>query len=595
MSAQTKHFFSDPNHLVVTALHSLTLTNPSLAFDPENKIIFRRPDSLKKKKVAIVSGGGSGHEPAFAGFVGQGFLDASVAGTIFASPSAVQIRKAALDCVDNEQGVFIIPMNYTGDVLNFGMAAEKARAAGIKTEFFAINDDAGVGKKKGGKVGRRGIGGGILVLKIVSALAETGASLEEIHRVAKQANSLLATVGSSLEHVHIPGRPASEDTIPVGEVEVGMGIHNEPGSHRMKFTLPELVKTMLFQILDHNDPDRAFITREPDDEFVLLINNLGGVSSLELSGITDEVYRQLERDYSIKPVRVIQGTFLTSLNGLGFSASLLKLADNGLGAGKSFLELLDAPAEAVGWSAPIPTSTWDRRTDAPVELKKTKLAEEQPSNVKLDPATIRKVLGSGLRRIIDAEPTVTRYDTIVGDGDCGVGLKRGAEAVLALLEDNLSSLDDDVVKTVNRIVTIVENTMDGTSGAIYAIFLNALVHGLREQDKGKTTPATAEVWGEALKYSLGALGKYTPAKPGDRTMIDALVPFCDTLRDTKDVHAAAQAAQEGTEATKSMKASLGRSVYVGGEDEWVGKVPDPGAYGLSEFFTGLVEAIPKQA
>ncbi|KAB8202475.1 Dak1 domain protein [Aspergillus parasiticus SU-1] len=595
MSAQTKHFFSDPNHLVVTALHSLTLTNPSLAFDPENKIIFRRPDSLKKKKVAIVSGGGSGHEPAFAGFVGQGFLDASVAGTIFASPSAVQIRKAALDCVDNEQGVLIIPMNYTGDVLNFGMAAEKARAAGIKTEFFAINDDAGVGKKKGGKVGRRGIGGGILVLKIVSALAETGASLEEIYRVAQQANSLLATVGSSLEHVHIPGRPASEDTIPVGEVEVGMGIHNEPGSHRMKFTLPELVKTMLFQILDHNDPDRAFITREPGDEFVLLINNLGGVSSLELSGITDEVYRQLERDYSIKPVRVIQGTFLTSLNGLGFSASLLKLADNGLGAGKSFLELLDAPAEAVGWSAPIPTSTWDRRTDAPVELKKTKLAEQQPSNVKLDPATIRKVLGAGLRRIIDAEPTVTRYDTIVGDGDCGVGLKRGAEAVLALLEDNFSSLDEDVVKTVNRIVTIVENTMDGTSGAIYAIFLNALVHGLREQDKGKSTPATAEVWGEALKYSLGALGKYTPAKPGDRTMIDALVPFCATLRDTKDVHAAAKAAQEGTEATKSMKASLGRSVYVGGEDEWVGKVPDPGAYGLSVFFTGLVEAIPKQA
>lgn len=573
----------------------MTLTNPSLAFDPENKIIFRRPDSLKKKKVAIVSGGGSGHEPAFAGFVGQGFLDASVAGTIFASPSAVQIRKAALDCVDNEQGVLIIPMNYTGDVLNFGMAAEKARAAGIKTEFFAINDDAGVGKKKGGKVGRRGIGGGILVLKIVSALAETGASLEEIYRVAQQANSLLATVGSSLEHVHIPGRPASEDTIPVGEVEVGMGIHNEPGSHRMKFTLPELVKTMLFQILDHNDPDRAFITREPGDEFVLLINNLGGVSSLELSGITDEVYRQLERDYSIKPVRVIQGTFLTSLNGLGFSASLLKLADNGLGAGKSFLELLDAPAEAVGWSAPIPTSTWDRRTDAPVELKKTKLAEQQPSNLKLDPATIRKVLGAGLRRIIDAEPTVTRYDTIVGDGDCGVGLKRGAEAVLALLEDNFSSLDEDVVKTVNRIVTIVENTMDGTSGAIYAIFLNALVHGLREQDKGKSTPATAEVWGEALKYSLGALGKYTPAKPGDRTMIDALVPFCTTLRDTKDVHAAAKAAQEGTEATKSMKASLGRSVYVGGEDEWVGKVPDPGAYGLSEFFTGLVEAIPKQA
>lgn len=121
-----------------------------------------------------MSGGGSGHEPAFAGYVGKGFLDASAAGTIFASPSAEQIRKAVMDCVDNEKGVLIIPMNYTGDVLNFGMATEKARAAGIKTEFFAINDDVGVGKKKGGKVGRRGISGGILILKIVSALAEAG-------------------------------------------------------------------------------------------------------------------------------------------------------------------------------------------------------------------------------------------------------------------------------------------------------------------------------------------------------------------------------------------------------------------------------------
>jgi dihydroxyacetone kinase len=162
-----------------------------------------------------------------------------------------------------------------------------------------------------------------------------------------------------------------------------MGIHNEPGSHRMKFSLPEVIKTMLWQILDHNDPDRAFLTHQPGDEFVLLINNLGGVSTLELSGITDEVYRQLTKDFNIKPARIIQGTFLTSLNGLGFSVSLLKLADTGLGPGKSMLELLDAPAEAVGWSAPIRTSTWEaHQSDAPVEVKNTKLAEDQPSKIK---------------------------------------------------------------------------------------------------------------------------------------------------------------------------------------------------------------------
>jgi dihydroxyacetone kinase len=172
-----------------------------------------------------------------------------------------------------------------------------------------------------------------------------------------------------------------------------------------------------------------------------------------------------------------------------------------------------------------------------------------------------------------------------------VGLKRGAEAVLSLLNDSSANLNDDVINTVNRIVGVVENTMDGTSGAIYAIFLNALVHGLREQDKGSETPANVDIWGTALKYSLAALGKYTPAKPGDRTMIDALVPFCETLVEKRDVHTAAKAAAEATEATKHMKASLGRTVYVGGEDEWVGKIPDPGAYGLSVFFEGLASAL----
>ncbi|KAK9856644.1 Dihydroxyacetone kinase [Penicillium brevicompactum] len=589
---QTKHFFSDPNHLVVTALNSLTLTNPSLALDKQNKIVFRRPDAPRRaNKVSIVTGGGSGHEPAFAGFVGHGLCDASVAGTIFASPSAEQIRRAAIDRVPTENGVFIIPMNYTGDVLNFGMAAEKSRAAGIRTEFFAINDDVGVGRVKGGKVGRRGIGGGVLILKMVGALAEAGGSLEDVYALAQLANKNLVSLGSSLEHVHVPGRGVPEDSIPHGEVEVGMGIHNEPGSHRTKFNLVGLVQGMLLQLLDHNDPDRCYVTRKPDDKFVLLINNLGGVSPLELAGITDEVYRQLQQDYEVNMVRVIQGTFLTSLNGLGFSISLMKLVDPGLGAGKSMLELLDAPAEAVGWSAPINTSTWDNRSDDPVELKDSNFAEDIHSNLQLDPQTVKKVLGAGLDRVIRAEPEVTRYDTIVGDGDCGIGLKRGAEAILTLLNDTSAPLTSDLLLTLARIVTVVENVMDGTSGAIYAIFLNALAHGLREQDTSSPTPVTPEIWAAALRSSIDALGKYTPAKKGDRTLVDALAPFIETLSETGEVRVAAAAAQQGTESTKAMKASLGRSVYVGGEASWVGKVPDPGAHGLSEFLTGLAEAV----
>lgn len=187
-----------------------------------------------------------------------------------------------------------------------------------------------------------------------------------------------------MEHVHVPGREVSDsdDHIPMGEVEIGMGIHNEPGSHRAKAQLGELIQTMLLQLLDDNDPDRAYITRKPEDKFALLINNLGGLSTLELSGITDEVYRQLNNSYKVKPERIIQGTFLTSLNGLGFSISLLKLADNGLGPGKSFLELLDAPAEAVGWSAPIKPSTWEHLNSPPVDIEKAKTIEQPASNVK---------------------------------------------------------------------------------------------------------------------------------------------------------------------------------------------------------------------
>lgn len=176
--------------------------------------------------------------------------------------------------------------------------------------------------------------------------------------------------------------PDPNDQIADDEIEVGMGIHNEPGSHRVKATLPELVKTMLTQLLDQTDVERSFLNYNAGDKFALFINNLGGVSTLELSGITAEVSLQLENDYQIKPVRTIQGSFLTSLNGMGFSVSLLRIQDTGLGAGKSMIELLDAPAEAVGWSAPIQTATWDEQSDATYENGSSNTDAEIPSNLR---------------------------------------------------------------------------------------------------------------------------------------------------------------------------------------------------------------------
>lgn len=591
---QIKHFFDDATFLVHSALNSLTITNPSLAFDKENKIIYRRPNKDAEKKVSIITGGGSGHEPGFAGFVGKGLVTASVAGTIFASPSAEQVRRAVLTRVPTEKGVLVITMNYTGDVLNFGMAAEKAKAGGVATEFYAIGDDVGVGRAKGGKVGRRGIGGGILVLKMCGALAEAGGSLTEVYELAKQVNRNLVSLGSSLERVHVPGReiPKEDDTegvIPYGEIEVGMGIHNEPGSKRVKASLPELVKIMLAQLLDPKDEDRHYTNITKDDKIVLFMNNLGATSMIEFAGATNECVKQLKDDYGLTPVRVITGTFLTSLDGLGWSASILRLEDTGLGQGKTMLELIDAPAEAVGWGGTgVSTSTWNADHSATFEGAASNTTDTSKSNLTLDPAQAAKVLKGGLKKVAAAEPDVTRYDTIVGDGDCGIGLKRGADAVAKELDGG--DLPTDAVAFLNKIIQIVENTMDGTSGAIYAIFLNALAFGLREQDTGSSQEVTAQTWAKACKSALADLAKYTPAAPGDRTLMDSLVPFVDTLANGSSLKDAAAASRKGAEDTKSMKASLGRAVYVGSEEEWIGKIPDPGAWGLAEFFDGLAEA-----
>lgn len=191
-----------------------------------------------------------------------------------------------------------------------------------------------------------------------------------------------------------------------------------------------------------------------------------------------------------------------------------------------------------------------------------------------------------LTKLIAAEAEVTKYDSVVGDGDCGIGLKRGAEAVLKVLP-NLSS--NDPMMGFAKICPTVETTMDGTSGALYAIFLNSLASNVRDQDTSSATPVTAEIWAKALAKSIDDLARYTPAQPGDRTLMDALVPFVEVLNKTSDIKKAAEAAKEGADKTKGMKASLGRSVYVGGtgyED-----VPDPGAYGLSVFLSGLANAM----
>ena len=285
------------------------------------------------------------------------------------------------------QGALCIVTNYTGDVLNFGMGVEKARALGKKVEMVVVGDDVGVGRAKGGKVGRRGLSGTALVVKVCGALAEMGETLDDCAKVGRLVANNLVSLGASLSRVHQPGRASheakeEEERLGPGLVEIGMGVHNEPGCEKVRTNLQGLVKIMLAQMLDPGDKDRAYVHIQKSDQTVLLVNNFGGTSNLELGGIVSEVTRQLKEIYGLKPKRIIAGTFFGSLNGPGFIVSVLKLTDTGLGPGKSVLDLIDAPAEANGWSAAIKKETWEQIYEAIEERVETGEDETKSSNLK---------------------------------------------------------------------------------------------------------------------------------------------------------------------------------------------------------------------
>ncbi|KAJ0341438.1 hypothetical protein COL154_011901 [Colletotrichum chrysophilum] len=560
--------------------------NPSIAFDEAQKTVFLKA-AVTDPKVAVISGGGSGHEPSFAGFVGKGLLSGAVAGSIFASPSADQVFRCLLRLGSQrrENGILVVIMNYTGDVLHFGMAVEKARAAGIRCDMLVVGDDVGVGRSRSGRVGRRGLAGTVIVQKIASALAAQGHDLSEVHKIASQVAENLVTVGASLSHVHVPGRAPSGDELSSNEeIEIGMGIHNEEGFGRVKDNLSGVISTMLNQLLDQKDTDRAFIRIQKEDKVVLMINNLGGLSQLELGAIANEVISQLREGHGIQPRRVLSGTYMSSLNGLGFSITLLKVVD------ESWVQLIDASTQASGWLPAITTADLPENQKAATSSQERDIvANEEPvgTNLRVDIAVTKSALTSALNHVIAAEPEVTKYDTLVGDGDCGLCLKTSAQAVLAYINEQ-KGLEADAGKLVDNIARVVEGNMDGTSGALYAIFLNALAHGLRveSQQMPQEQQATSEIWAKALQSALSALGKYTPAQPGDRTVVDALAPFVSTFAASSSLKDAVEAARKGCESTKGMEASLGRSVYVGGE-EWK-NCPDPGTYGLVKLLEGLM-------
>uniref|UniRef100_UPI00289770EA dihydroxyacetone kinase subunit DhaK n=1 Tax=Pantoea sp. CTOTU49201 TaxID=2953855 RepID=UPI00289770EA len=410
----SQFFMHEKNDLVNEAIEGVLLSTPwhnlsRLDLGDEIRVVVR--SDWDKSKVALISGGGSGHEPAHAGFVGKGMLTAAVCGDIFASPSVDAVLNAIVN-VTGDAGCLLIVKNYTGDRLNFGLAAEKAKNLGYKVELVMVQDDIALPENPQ----PRGIAGTVLVHKIAGFAAEQGQSLDEVKALAQRAIDATSSIGLAFATCHVPGEKRDERVEP-GHSELGMGIHGEPGVITLDTQNSRNITSIMTDKLAQALPDGK--------QALLLINNLGGFSQLELALLTREV---LQSPLAARITHLLgPATLVSALDMKGFSLTLLALEE-------PFLEALNAPVQVLGW---VPVYDF-----APISLQR---AEKIGSVLDFDAsenAEVAKIVASVTQTLIDLESELNALDAKVGDGDTGSTFAAGAKKIQRGLQEKQLPLDE---------------------------------------------------------------------------------------------------------------------------------------------------------
>lgn len=504
---------------------------------PHIKVVCRA--DWDKSKVALISGGGSGHEPAHAGFVGQGMLTAAVCGEVFASPS-VDAVLAGILAVTGEKGCLLIVKNYTGDRLNFGLAVERARALGRSVEMVVVDDDIALPDLPQA----RGLAGTLFVHKIAGAAAEAGESLASVTKIAQSVIDQTASIGMSLDTCTVPGS-TKEDRIPDGKAELGLGIHGEAGVEQVKL---DGAKDAMHKVLEKLSSNMA------SGSVVALLNNLGSTTPLEMSVLANEMAIYAAG----KNLKFIIGPapMMTSLDMHGFSVSVLSASDEQVAA-------LQAPVSLPAWPG-IHAITKNAIEPLPEGLTPI---QPNPSSDQKTHDTIASICDL----LISAESSLNTLDAKSGDGDTGSTLATAARS----LKGNLINLPlADLAQLMPALGNELSQTMGGSSGVILAIFFNATGDAC-----AKGHPIE-----KALSEGLSRVSQVGGAVKGDRTMIDALEPALHALSDGID--SAAKAAREGANATALItRAKAGRAAYV--PEANLSGHNDPGAEAVALVFEGL--------
>jgi len=494
-----------------------------------------------RSRVALVSGGGAGHEPAHVGFVGRGMLTAAVAGDVFASPS-VDAVLAGILAVTGPAGCLLIVKNYTGDRLNFGLAAERARAFGRKIEMVIVDDDIALPDLPQA----RGIAGTLFVHKVAGALAERGATLEDVATAARAVIETTVSIGMSLDTCTVPGSP-KEARIKPGMAELGLGIHGEAGVEQVAFSnAGEAMARVVERLAPHIGAGAH----------VALLNNLGATTALEMSVLARELTRSAIGDrvqWMVGPAPM-----MTSLDMHGFSVSLLPLT----------------PDTEVALAAPVGPRAWPGlHRLGPVNI--TPLPDglspirPTPSKNERHAAFIARCCDI----LIGFEAELNALDAKSGDGDTGSTLAAAARALKGAF-DRLPLAD--LTQLYRAIGLELSQTMGGSSGVLLAIFFAAA---------GDASASGFDMIG-ALNAGLERVREIGGANPGDRTMIDALLPALDAL--PQGLKAAAEAARKGADATAAIThARAGRASYLSA-DQLAGH-NDPGAEAIAQLFEQLAD------
>jgi triose/dihydroxyacetone kinase / FAD-AMP lyase (cyclizing) len=574
-------FVNDVNACVTEALEGVALGSfGNLVLVRDRNVILLNPEKHRNRsQVAIVCGGGSGHEPAHSSFVNHEMLSAAICGDVFASPSVGAIVDGIRTLVTNGEqspkAILLIIKNYTGDIINFGMASEILSSEGILLKKLIVADDVSLSEIRD----RRGVAGTVLVYKIAGAFASQQQScnsdaqqqLDEVYEVADKVNKNIHSMGCALSSCHRPDGYMIF-TLPEGEMEIGVGIHGERGVLRTPVqSSDEIVAVLIDKILAAKEQED--ISSSNSMRMVLLTNNLGSVSGLEMGVVHRKAISYLEeKGYEVS--RAYCGTYMTCLDMRGISLTLLTVVDDRL------LDLLDVGGtdfSRTNWKpdsgySPSSSSIYieaSRSPDSDFDAGSSNINKTVDQEFM---SIIEKVCRAG----VDARGILNSLDGECGDGDAGDTLATACSAIL----DNLQYFSvNDVNLAFIRIARCLTNSVGGTSGPLYAVFFIRAAKAFNSHSNSNDWKNSTN-WIDAIYKGISGIEELGGCARGDRTLLDGLYPVFDALKSQSsegkiEMECLVQVAKDGAENTRKLEAHAGRARYV--EGKGVGKV-DPGAF-----------------